>query len=70
LDSGLNGICSVKFDVDDPNKSLLIESGQWRYDPQQQVCSIAGFRVEITFQFHYIHLSRPTSRNWSGLTFR
>jgi hypothetical protein len=28
LDNGLNGICSVKFDVDDPNKSLLIQSRQ------------------------------------------
>ena len=31
---------------------------------------MAGFGVAITFQFHYLHLSRATGRNWSGLTFR
>jgi hypothetical protein len=40
------------------------------YGWQQQVCAIAGFRVPITFQFHYLHLSSGTGRNWSGLTFR
>ena len=37
---------------------------------QHKVCAIAGFRVPITFQFHYLHLSSGTGRNWSGLTFR
>lgn len=37
---------------------------------QQCACAMAGFGVQITSQFHYIHLSRATSRNWSGLTFR
>ncbi len=26
--------------------------------------------VPITFQFHYLHLSRGTGRNWSVLAFR
>jgi hypothetical protein len=37
---------------------------------QHKVCAIAGFAVPITFQFHYLHLSCGTGRNWSGLTFR
>ena len=31
---------------------------------------MAGFGVALTSRFHYIHLSRATGRNWSGLTFR
>src|SRR6185436_7524893 len=31
---------------------------------------MAGFCVLINFQFHYLHLSRGTSRNWSVLAFR
>jgi hypothetical protein len=31
---------------------------------------MAGFATALTIPFHYIHLSRATSRNWSGLTFR
>jgi len=36
----------------------------------QNACAMAGFGVLIKFQFHYLHLSRGTGRNWSVLAFR
>jgi hypothetical protein len=31
---------------------------------------MVGFSVLIKFQFHYLHLSQGTGRDWSVLTFR